>query len=309
MSDWVLAVDVGGTKLAAARVAPDGTVARRRDRPTTPADDGEALWDGLAALCDAVTEGERPAAVGVGCGGPMRWPSGVVSPLNIPGWRDFPLHDRLHDRLGVPVVVHNDAIALALGEQRHGAGRGVRSFLAVVVSTGVGGGVVIDGSVVSGPSGNAGHVGHVVVDPDGPDCVCGGRGCLEAIARGPATVAWALAEGWSPTPGGEVDARALAASARAGNPVALAAFTRSGQALGVALASVAAVLDLEVVAVGGGVANAGELLLGPARTAFERHARLDFLRGCRLVRTELGNDAGLVGAGVLALDAIMGAAD
>jgi glucokinase len=229
----------------------------------------------------------------------MTWPAGDVSPLNIPAWRGFPLRARLAERFpGVPVVVHNDAVAMALGEQRYGAGRGAGAFLGVVVSTGVGGGVVIDGRVVSGPTGNAGHVGHVVVDPDGPPCACGGVGCLEAIARGPATVAWALQQGWA-APSAEPDGRQLVVAAQRGDPVALAALTRSGHALGVALASVAAALDLDVIAVGGGLSNAGNLLLDPARAAFDRYARLDFSRRCRIVEAELGADAGLVGAGEL----------
>lgn len=297
MTGWTLAVDIGGTKLAAARAVGSGRLERRAAVPTPGDADPEVVFAALVTLLRQVTEDERPAAVGVGCGGPMRWPEGVVSPLNIPGWREFPLRERLREMLpGVPVVVHNDAVAMALGEQRHGAGRGCRAFLGVVVSTGVGGGVVIDGRVLDGPTGNAGHIGHVVVDADGPACACGGRGCLEAVARGPATVEWARRQGWDAP---VADGRALVVSARGGDPVALAALTRSGRALGVALASVAAMLDLDTVAVGGGLANAGDLLLEPARAALARHAGLDFARRCRITAAALGDDAGLVGAGEL----------
>ena len=295
----VLAVDIGGTKLAAALADGDGTLRNRQQVPTPAGGDPDGVFAVLLDLVDAVTDAADPVAVGVGCGGPMTWPEGEVSPLNIPAWRSFPLRARLTERFpGLPVVVHNDAVAMALGEQRYGAGRGARAFLGVVVSTGVGGGLVLDGRVVSGPTGNAGHVGHVVVDADGPPCACGGAGCLEAIARGPATVAWALDQGWVP-PGGEADGQRLVACARDGDPVALAALTRAGRALGIAFASVAASLDLDVIAVGGGLANAGELLLDPARAAFERHARLEFAKRCRIVAAVLGGDAGLVGAGEL----------
>lgn len=314
MSGRVLGVDIGGTKLAAATVARDGSIDSRRQRPTPVTDDAETLWSELVDMLDDVVGTDAPAALGVGCGGPMRWPEGVVSPLNMPAWREFPLAERLRDRFGVPVVVHNDAVAMAVGEHAYGAGRGSRGFLGVVVSTGVGGGLVLDGRVVSGRSGNAGHVGHVVVEPDGPECACGGRGCLEAVARGPAVVAWAVSQGWAVAPGepgsdGEPDGVALVASARGGDPVALAALTRAGRALGVGLASAAALVDLDTIAIGGGLANAGDLLLAPAAAAFGRYARLDFVRDCRLVPAALGGDAGIVGAAVLARQTMAGAAD
>lgn len=302
MSEFVLAVDIGGTKLAAARVALDGTVTHHAQAPTVETKDAEELYAALLTVLDEVAGDDQPVGVGVGCGGPMEWPSGRVSPLNIPAWRGFPLRERLAQRFPkLRVRVHNDAVAMAVGEHWVGAGRGTASFLGMVVSTGVGGGLIVDGRVIDGPGGNAGHVGHVVVDPHGPACACGGRGCLEAIARGPAVVAWALSEGWEPEPGQPADGRALVASAHRGHPVALAALTRAGQAIGVAVASAASLLELEVVAVGGGLANAGSLLLGPAQDAFTRHAGLDFAATCRIVPAVLGADAGLVGAAAFVL--------
>ena len=300
----VLAVDIGGTKLAAALVGPDGSLLATARRPTPVTADPEEVWSALSGAVDELGA-DRVGAVGIGCGGPMR--EELVSPLNIAAWREFPLAERMRGVWpGVPVVLRNDAIAMAVGEHAHGAGRGARAFLGIVVSTGVGGGIVIDGEAVPGPSGNAGHIGHVVVDPDGPACACGGRGCLEAIARGPAVVAWAQEQGWtSDSP----DGRSLVASARTGDAVALAALTRAGRALGVACASTAALLDLDVIAIGGGLAAAGDLLLAPASAAFERHAGMDFVRRCRLEPAALGADAGLVGAGVLALRAAPGGTD
>jgi glucokinase len=301
VTDWALAIDVGGTKLAAARVRDDGRVLVRAQRPTPVTDDPDEVWGVLSSLADDVTAGESPNKIGVGCGGPMQWPAGDVSPLNIPSWRDFALRGRLHHRHpGAVVRVHNDAVAMAVGEHWKGAGRGSRNFLGVVVSTGVGGGLVLDGATANGRTGNAGHVGHVVVDPAGPPCACGGHGCLEAVARGPAVVAWAQQQGWV-APSNGASGATLAESARDGAPIAVAAFTRAGRALGIALASVVALLDLDAVAVGGGLANAGELLLGPAQAAFDWHARLDFTRGCRITAAELGADAGLVGAAAFVL--------
>jgi glucokinase len=302
MPDRVLAVDIGGTKLAAAIVDGAGHVHRRGQVPTGPTGlgRGDDLWSTVATLVDEVCDGEAPDGVGVGCGGPMVWPAGVVSPLNLAAWRGFPLRERFRERFpGAVVRVANDAIAMSIGEHWRGAGQGARSLLGVVVSTGVGGGLVVDGRVFSGVTGNAGHVGHVVVEPDGPQCACGGRGCLEAIARGPAVVRWAGERGWTPSEGLEADGRGLLASAQAGDAVAVAAFARAGAALGLAVASAACLLELDVVAVGGGLSGAGHLLLDPAREAFSRHAGLDFAARCRLVGAGLGADAGLVGAAAL----------
>jgi glucokinase len=300
----VLALDVGGTKLAAAWVDADGGVHGRREVPTQPSGSGsgEELWQTVANLLDDVAAGESPAAIGVGCGGPMRWPDGVVSPLNLPAWREFPLRARVRERYpAAEVRVHNDAVAMIAGEHWRGAAAGVAAALGVVVSTGVGGGLILGGRVVDGVGGNAGHVGHVVVDPDGPRCGCGARGCLEAIARGPAVVRWALDHGWSPGPDSAADGRSLARSAQAGNQVARAAFARAGTALGIGLASAAALLELQVVVVGGGLAGAGELLLSPARESFRRHAGLDFVSDCRVVAAAGGQDTGLLGAAALVL--------
>lgn len=290
----VLALDVGGTKLAAALVGDDGTLLRTARRPT-PAEP----WPACVALLEDVRDGADVDGVGAGCGGPMRWPQGVVSPLNMPSWRDFPLRDALSAQYrGVPVRVHNDAVCVALGEHWRGAGAGSSDLLGVVVSTGVGAGVVLGGQVLDGPTGGAGHLGHVVVEPDGPVCGCGGRGCLEAVARGPAVVAWARDRGST-----AADGRQLAALAAGGDDVARAALARAGRALGVAFAGAAALLDLRLVVLGGGLSQAGQALWEPLHEAVAVHARLPFTHDLRVVPAALGQEAGLVGAAALVLSA------
>ncbi len=300
-----LAVDIGGTKLAAGLVEPAGRVLTWAQVPTPTGLDAEQLWRTLDALITHVLEragvmAADLAGCGCGCGGPMEWPAGVVSPLNIPGWRDFPLRSRLTERLGVGIVrVHNDAICMVAAEHWRGAGRGRRNVLGMVVSTGVGGGLVLDGRLVEGASGNAGHIGHVVVDPDtGPLCGCGGRGCAEAIARGPALVQWAQAEGWRPDQK-DATAKDLAGDGALGHPIGLAAMHRAGRALGIAIASATSLCDLEVVSVGGGLSQAGPLLFDPLEEALRAHARLGFTRQVRVVPAALGHNAGLVGAAAL----------
>lgn len=300
----VLAVDIGGTKLAAALVEPDGRVTAqdRAPTPNVPGVDGEKLWRAVEALLAKLVAGagDPPlAGVGVGCGGPMTWPAAEVSPLNIPAWRGFPLRERLRARYpGLPVRIHNDAVCVAIGEHWLGAGRGHDNVLGMVVSTGVGGGLMLGGRLVNGASGNAGHIGHVIVEPGGPPCGCGGRGCLEAVARGPGLVAWALEQGWRP---GSADATGveLTGDARRGDPVAGAAMRRAGRALGIAIASATHLCDLEVAAIGGGLSQAGRLLFDPLEEAFGEHARMEFARRLRIVPAELGQVAGLVGAAAL----------
>ncbi|TMR97603.1 ROK family protein [Nonomuraea basaltis] len=317
----ILAIDVGGTKMAAGLVGSDGTVAFSARVATPQGADAPTLWKTLDELIEPLSEGVE--GVGVGCGGPMAWPDGEVSPLNIPGWRGFPLRARLAERFpGLPVRLHNDAICLAVAEHWKGAGQGSADMLGMVVSTGVGGGLILDGRLVNGGTGNAGHIGHVVVEPEGgPRCGCGGHGCLEAVARGPALTAWALDQGWVPGPAAQmadagprfgpddgayredraVTARGLAADARAGDPVAVRAMRRAGRALGIAIASATHLCDLDLVTIGGGLSQAGEPLFGPLDEALREHAMMGFARRVKVMPATLGQEAGLVGAAALIL--------
>jgi glucokinase len=301
----VLALDVGGTKLAAAVVDPTGRIleSARLETPKGPLVDADTIWRTVLALITPF-RGNRPdrqfAGVGVGCGGPMIWPAGEVSPLSVPAWRGFPFRKLLQEEFpGIPVRLHNDAVCTAVGEHWRGAGRAADNVLGMVISTGVGGGLVLGGRLIDGASGNAGHVGHIVVDPNGPDCACGGNGCLEAIASGSRLAAWAVSQGWRSTRG--LTARDLADDAARGHPVARAAMDRAGTALGRAIASATHLCDLEVVAVGGGLSQAGPLIFNPLEETFRRHVRLSFAREVRVVPVELGQEAALVGAAALIL--------
>jgi glucokinase len=269
-----LAVDVGGTKLAAGAVDEVGAVLRRAQITTPEGDEGE-IWRALASIVDEVRQGDE-VVVGVGCGGPMTAGGELVSPLNIPGWRAFPLRARLASAAGVPVFVDNDAKALALGEGWLGAARGVRDYIAMVVSTGVGGGIVVDGRLLDGASGNAGHVGHVIVEPDGRTCGCGARGCLEAEASGTAI-------------------RAITGASPADAPVDLR--RRTGTLVGRAVASVVALLDLRLAVVAGSVAlGYGEVFFDAAQRELDERTGLSFTDGARIVPAGLGDAGPLVGA-------------
>ena len=284
--DLALAVDVGGTKLEVGLVDDAGAVGVRHRAPTDGGGGAEALFATLAGLVRAVlAEGAPPVVCGVGAGGPMA-PGGVaVSPLNIPAWRSFPLRDRLAELTGLATFVDNDAKALALAEGWIGAARGSSDYLAMVVSTGVGGGVVLDGRLLHGALGNAGHIGHVVVDPEGRRCECGGRGCLEAEASGTAiaTVTGRPAVGAGP----EV-------------------VVRTGTLVGRAVASVANLLDLRLAVVAGSVAlGFGEPFFAAAQAEVDHRCGLEFSRGTVVRPGGLLGDGPLVGAaavGWLGLD-------
>ena len=303
----VLALDVGGTKLAAAVVDDSGRILGRGRVPSPTGTDPEALYEALLACAAAalrgadVTPGDLDG-IGVAAAGPMVWPSGEVSPLNMPAWRGFPLRKRLAEEFASDrVLIHNDAVGLTVGEHWKGAGSGTANLLGITVSTGVGGGLILDGRLYHGASGNAGHVGHVVVEPDGPVCACGGRGCVEAIASGPNAVRHALDDGWRPQPGVVADGVALAAAAAAGDQVALRNVARAGRAVGTAIASCANLLDLEVAAIVGGFSQSGPSFWDPLREAFRAHAGFPFAAACRVVPGQLTDTAGLLGAAAFVL--------
>ena len=316
-----LALDIGGTKLAAGIVTGAGDLVVSQNAPTASAEDGEALFARLCDLAEGVTEegrrvlaGERgaderrdegrvidkrevlvekgalaekgvpskaqgtvsPVVVGVGCGGPMRDGNRLVSPLNISVWRDFPLRERLAERFSLPVAVENDAKALALGEGWVGAAQGVANYIAMVVSTGIGGGIVLEGGLLHGADSNAGHIGHVFVEPDGRADAAGARGNLEGQASG------------------------LAIEATTGLPPADApeeVRRKVGEYVGRAVASVANLLDLQLAVVSGSVAlGYGDAFFSSAQETIDKLCKLDFSKGTRIVPGGLGEDGPLIGA-------------
>ena len=295
----VLAVDVGGTKLAAALVGEGGRVLVHREvrTPAAPAGAAAVVALALTDLVKQTIDGYRPSAAAVASAGPLDPIAGLVSPVNIPAWLDFPIVDCVAQAAGgLPTALLGDAIAAAAGEQWCGAGTDSSALLGMVVSTGVGGGLVLNGEPFHGPTGNAGDIGHIYADPYMEQCPCGARGCVETAASGPSMVRYARRAGWIGP-----DARALAASARAGDPLARGAFARAAEALSVAIVSAATLCDLDVVVVGGGVAEAGEVLLGPLRERVARRASLDFVRRLEVRQASLGRRAGLIGAARFAM--------
>ncbi|MCX4999763.1 ROK family protein [Streptomyces longwoodensis] len=304
-TDLVAALDIGGTKIAGALVDGDGTILVRAQRPTPAQEDGDTVMRAVAEVLGELTASElwgRARAVGIGSAGPVDASAGTVSPVNVPGWRAYPLVDRVRAVTGdLPVELIGDGVAITAAEHWQGAARGHDNALCMVVSTGVGGGLVLNGRLHPGPTGNAGHIGHISVDLDGDPCPCGARGCVERIASGPNIARRALADGWRPGPDGDASAAAVAAAARAGDPVAVASFERAAQALGAGIAATATLVEIDIAVVGGGVGKAGEVLFAPLRKALKQYATLSFVRRLTVVPAQMGTDAGLVGAAAAAL--------
>jgi glucokinase len=274
MSSRVLAIDIGGTKLAAGIVDEHGVLGEHGRVPT----EGD-VFGALAALIDTLPW-QGVDAVGVGSGGPMTVDGEEVSPLNIPSWRGFPLRSRLIEHTQLPVFIDNDAKAVALGEGWKGAAQGVQNYVGMVVSTGVGGGVVLDGRLLDGNEGNAGHIGHVIVEPEGLPCACGGYGCLEAHTSGNAIARMT----GRPAVDAPDDLRA-----------------QTGTYVGRAVASTANLLDLQLAVVGGSVAlGFGDIFFKAAQAEIDARCQLSYARSTRIVPAALGENGPLIGAAKVA---------
>jgi len=280
--DLALSIDIGGSKIAVGLVNRNGELIDRTQFVVNAQDSSEELFDDLTRAVDAQLlravdhHGVRPSVVGVGSAGPITANVETISPLNIPQWRGFELRQRLETLTGLPVFGDGDAKALALAEGWLGAARGVDNFMAMVVSTGVGGGIVLNGQLLDGETGNAGHIGHVIVEPNGRRCTCGGRGCLEAEASGPAIEA---ITGRSPTqPTYEI-------------------MVRTGRLVGRGVASVCNLLDLKLVVVGGSVAlGFGATFFNAAQRTLDELCTIEFSRKARIVPTRLSDEGPLIGA-------------
>ncbi|MFF5498448.1 ROK family protein [Streptomyces aquilus] len=304
-TDLVAALDIGGTKIAGALVDDRGHILVRAQRATPAQEDGETVMRAVEEVLGELTVSPlwgRASALGIGSAGPVDASAGTVSPVNVPGWRDYPLVRRVRAATGgLPVELIGDGVAITAAEHWQGAARGHDNALCMVVSTGVGGGLVLGGRLHPGPTGNAGHIGHISVDMDGDLCACGSRGCVERIASGPNIARRAYENGWRPGPDGDTSAAAVAAAARAGDPIAVASFERAAQALAAGIAATATLVEIDIAVIGGGVGKAGEVLLTPLRKALTDYATLSFVQRLAVVPAQMGTDAGLVGAAAAAL--------
>jgi len=294
-----IGVDVGGTKTLAAVVTRDGTIEARLVRPTDVSSQDALLAELDSQVEELRSNHEGIAAIGFGLPSQIDQPSGrALSSVNIP-LADFAFRDRMAERHGLPVGIDNDANAAAIGEWRAGAARGARNVVMLTLGTGIGGGLILSGQPYRGATGRGAELGHVVVEYDGPPCRCGGRGHLEAVAAGPAADR-AARELY----GAGSDAHELVRRGQALEAAAIEALAEIGRRLGAGIASFMNVFEPELVIVGGGFSAAGELLLAPAREIVAREALPPIRDQAPIVLAELGQDAGVIGAAMVAFEAL-----
>jgi glucokinase len=313
---WILGVDLGGTKILTAVVEPTGRILSR-DHSITPAARGpeavvQAILDSAGrALSQAGIQSSDLRTIGVGAPGLSDPRTGVIftSP-NLPGWENVRLGDIIGETFGKKVFLINDANAAAVGEFYFGAGRMARNFIYVTISTGIGGGIMIDGRIYAGANGTAGEIGHMTIDPEGPPCGCGNTGCWEQLGSGTALAREArskIAAGARTSilnhAGGDaekVNAEVVHRAAQEGDSLAMELIARTGMYVGIGLANLINIFNPERIVIGGGLSNIGDMLLGPAYQEAERRSFQQSFRGVRFFRAELGRNSGVLGAAAFA---------
>jgi glucokinase len=308
----VLGIDIGGTKLAAGIVNVEGRMLARAEVPTLAKEGLEPVLGRIISLGQTLLEAAEARRdpvqrVGVGCAGPVDVQSGrVFNPPNLPGWIDVSLSERIQRALNLPTVLDNDANAAGLGEFLYGAGRGARNLVYMTVSTGIGGGIVLDGKVWHGFKDAAGEIGHITVMADGPICGCGNRGCLEAVASGTSIARRAREALAAGRPSRLRDMPALtsadvSALAREGDVLAVELWNETIRYLGIGVGAVITFLAPERVIIGGGVTRAGEFLFQPLREEVRRRVKLVPVDSVPILPAELGPDVGILGAAAVAM--------
>ncbi len=288
-----LAIDIGATKFAVAIVDASRKISLRQEIPASQ------LWDGLAKVLREIAGDSSidVSRIGIGSAGPINTQSGTISPVNIAAWREFPLVDKVQEIFPTAQIkMVGDAVALAVAEHAIGAGSGSRNMLGMVVSTGIGGGIIVNSEPLEGDFGNAGYFGHTVVGDYDGGCNCGRIGCVEGYASGISMVRFAKKSGWN----GE-DFVALAQAARTGDTNAIAAIEFGTEHLAKAIINIAQIFDLHCVVVGGGVIEAGDIYWQPLKKALLSHSTsLNLVQPIKLLPAQLERDAGLIGAAMVA---------
>ncbi len=299
--EFLLGVDVGGTKIAVGSMDSTGNLLHSASISSL-SDSQNDLWGRLEEVSREVIEKTQGNLTGIGIGsaGPINIKQGTVSPVNIAVWREFPLVNSFKNAFECEKVqMHGDAIAMTHAEYKFGAGKGAQNMIGLVVSTGIGGGLVLNNELQIGETGNAGYFGHSTIHIDGEICPCGRKGCVEVYASGPHMVRKAKSMGWSNS---SDDFLVLAESARTGNEIAIKAIADGADALAVGIVNVAATVDVGLVVVGGGVSRAGDVYWSPLLSAIKRRAEgIEFLTDMQVRPAKLDSDAGVIGAALAAL--------
>ena len=305
----ILGIDLGGTKIGTGLVDQDGTVLCSDYQPTLGHEGPQAVIQRIFAGAERVLDQAGLAqhgvsSIGIGAPGPLDIPHGLlVEPPNLPGWHNVPLREIVQERIGAPTYLENDANAAAIGEYLYGAGRGTRDMVYVTVSTGIGGGLILDGRIYHGASGGAGEIGHMTILPCGPRCGCGNRGCLEALASGTAIaregqglIARGVSTAIASEDGHEVTAKNVVDAMQQGDPYARQIVAQAMFYLGIGMANLVNLYNPERLVIGGGLTALGDDLLGPVRRAIELRAFPSASVQVTAVLAQLGAEVGIVGA-------------
>ncbi|MCJ7843410.1 ROK family glucokinase [Lederbergia sp. NSJ-179] len=321
MREILAGIDIGGTSIKLAFFSEEGDIVTKWEIPTNKADGGKGIFEDVKkAVSEKLEKLQIPyealKAAGVGAPGPVDTEKGILDGAVNIGWKDnFPLRDLMQSALEVPVVIENDANAAALGEMWKGAGAGAKDLICVTLGTGVGGGVIVKGDIIHGANGAAGEIGHITSVPrDGYMCNCGKEGCLETVASATGIVRsakdkLAIYEGDSILKkqlqeNGDISAKDIFDAAKAGDVLANETVALLADHLGLALANIGSVFNPERIVIGGGVSKAGDFLINEIKQAFNRYAFKPVMESTEFVLAQLGNDAGIVGAGWLAANKI-----
>ena len=301
-----IAIDIGATQMRAASFSTD-SIERIKYKKIATRSTGSSPEDRLINLIETIWPDDHDVlSIAAACPGPLDPINGIViNPPNIPEWVSFPLREFLHSKFNIPAAINNDANLAAYGEYSFGAGEGTHNLIYLTISTGVGGGIIVDDKLLIGPYGFAGEIGHMTVVYQGVDCSCGQKGHLESYSSGPSITTWFKSQLDEKTlreqfPNGELNAKSISMAAKNGNPLAIAAFERAGLYIGLAIADLLHLFNTSLVIIGGGVSRAGDLLFNPIRKSVEDHVISDvYVDNLEIVPAKLGDDSGLLGALVL----------
>lgn len=311
----VLAVDIGGTKIMVALFGADGKIQAKDTRPTLASEGVDAVVERLYTAMQDILKSDNLAfsqleAISIACAGGIDTAKGIVvtpSP-SLPGWSDLPLADIIKEKTGVITYILNDASAAALGEQRFGAGKGIKDLVLLTLGTGIGGGIIIDDKLYLGADGGAGELGHMTVEADGLKCGCGNTGCLEMYASGRAVATEAVVrirkgENSSLVKNIEkLTAEMVGKAAQQGDKLAQDVIARAAFYLGVGMVNIVNIFNPQMIIIGGGLTGLGEILIAPGRKMVAERAFSISSRNIKIVKAELGSEAGVYGAAAFAYD-------
>lgn len=304
--DKIIGIDIGGTKIAIGRADTKGNLEDSVRFPTNTSRGYRTIVEEIIEKTYKLFKGHSIKAIGIGCGGPLDSKRGrILSPPNLPGWDDVPLVDDIRSVFDVPVYLENDANAAALGEFYFGAGKDVRNMVYITLSTGIGGGIILNNRLVHGVRDSGGEVGHQTILPDGPLCNCGNRGCLEALSSGTGIAKIfreklkagrdSIVTQWVKDPE-EISAKIIADAAKAGDPLAKEVWDSAIYYLGIGIANILTIVSPEMVVLGGSLTKYGESLFEGVRRIVKERARLVPVDDIKIVPAQLGDNVGVLGA-------------